>query len=908
VAAGVLAATAGLAGAGPAAEPAPPAEGGVHVAGRVFYTWYEKPDLRVLMVIGGFSLRSGGDALTARDGVVWFDEAEARRTRRVRVGVYAETAVEFHRADGAVEKYDSVYLGMEDGAELALHTDQPLHGKAESAPLYLRGKMRQREYQARGGPEPPKAVVPAPAPPAAPPTPGVREAAVPQEVTVVPRDDASKVNFTSSIRDGRRVSVWTGGVILVRGEMEMAADNVVLWTGQAAGEPARPERRTDAEAYLEGNVRIHLAERELACSQLYYDFGRHQALALDAKIMTFSQARNVPLYYYAKEVRQLAENVFVGQEAWMTTDEFGVPNYDIGAKELTLVDLTPEPAPGAEPPEGRRLRFLGRDLRFRVRRLPLTWWPRMAGDVTEGETALRTIRLEQRSNRGTGLQTQWHLFKLLGLKRPPEGFGTYLNLDFWSERGPGIGVESKYARRDFYGQFLSYYLHDTGEDSVGDLDLEPPGENRGRVLWRHRHYLPRNWEATLEVSYLSDRQFLNEFYEQEDEEGKAQETLLYLKRQSRDRSGLPTEQALTILLSGRVNNWYTRTEFLPQVGYNIIGHSLLKDKVTYFQDSEVSLARYRPDEALGIPGSGPDLVADTIHELDLPLRIGPVGLVPFGEARLSWFEEDVRGDSTWRWTWRAGARASMQAWRVYPNVRHRLLDLAGLRHIHTFDVSAYTANTTVPMQDLVPFDVTEAGTPVWQGVNDIGAVDLGWRQRFQTKRGPPGAQQTVDWLILDLEGAFYHNRNGPFIIDRDGKRAFDHLDFRTDWRVTDSTRLWTDSQYNTAAGALEFFAIGATVVHSPRLTYTLGHRYIPDGEVSRTYVSANYRLNEKWHVGFLEQFDFDDMRSAQTTFTLTRRMNRWLARLRLDVDPGEDETFVGLEFQPMGLPEVRIGM
>jgi hypothetical protein len=283
-------------------------------------------------------------------------------------------------------------------------------------------------------------------------------------------------------------------------------------------------------------------------------------------------------------------------------------------------------------------------------------------------------------------------------------------------------------------------------------------------------------------------------------------------------------------------------------------------------------------------------------------------VVPFGEARLSWFEEDVRGDSTWRWTWRAGARASMQAWRVYPNVRHRLLDLAGLRHIHTFDVSAYTANTTVPMQDLVPFDVTEAGTPVWQGVNDIGAVDLGWRQRFQTKRGPPGAQQTVDWLILDLEGAFYHNRNGPFIIDRDGKRAFDHLDFRTDWRVTDSTRLWTDSQYNSAAGALEFFAIGATVVHSPRLTYTLGHRYIPDGEVSRTYVSANYRLNEKWHVGFLEQFDFDDMRSAQTTFTLTRRMNRWLARLRLDVDPGEDETFVGLEFQPMGLPEVRIGM
>jgi hypothetical protein len=773
--------------------------------------------------------------------------------------------------------------------------------------------MRQREYQERG-PEPPRAVVPAPAPPVAVPAPGAREAAVPQEVRVLPRGDPAKVHFTSRVQDGMRVSLWTGGVCVVRGEMEMAAENVVLWTPedalrQAAGDGAPAAGpRPAVEAYLEGNVHVLVGDRQLFCSQLYYDFTKDQALALETKIKTFAPGRNVPTYYYAKETRQLGEGVFLGKDAWLTTDEFGVPNYDLGAAQLTLVDLTPPAAPGEEGPGDRRLRFLAQDLEFRVRRLPLAWWPRMAGDLTEGETALRTVRVEHRSNRGAGLQTQWHLFKLLGLRRPPEGFHTYLDLDFWSERGPGIGVESRYARRDFYGEFLSYYLYDTGKDSIGSSSIEPPSDHRGRVLWRHRHYLPRHWEATLELSYQSDRHFLNEFYEQEDEEGKAQETLLYLKRQSTDRAGLPTEQALTVLGAFRLNNFYTRTEFLPQVGYNVIGHSLLGDRVTYFQDSEAALARHRPDAALGLPGTGVDAVADTIHEFDLPLRLGPVGVVPFGEARLSWFEEDLRGDSRWRWTWRAGTRAALQAWRVYKDARSRLLDLSGIRHIHTFDASAYTANTTVPMEDLAPYDVPEAGTPVWQGVSDIGAVELGWRQRFQTKRGPAGAPQNVDWLTLDLEGTFYHNVNGPFKIDRDGRRAFDRLDFRTDWRVTDSTRLWTDTNFNTESGTLEFFAVGATVVHSPRLTYTLGHRYIPDGQVSRTYVSANYRINDKWHLGFLEQFDFDDKENAQTTFVLTRRLNRWLARLRVEVDPAEDETFVGLEFQPMGVPEVRVGM
>ena len=903
---------------------APPAVPTIQVTGRVIHTWYDEDGRRVILVIDGFTVLTEAEQLTARDGVVWFDEAAARRTGRAELGVYAETGVSFRRASGDVESYDSAYLVVRDGAELSLAAQEGrLRGKADSTPLYLRAKKRRREFLEEG-------VVEAPEPVEPPPAPGVREAAVPQEITLVPQDDVRTVNFTSFVEDDTRVSIWTGGVYVQRGDMEIAADNIVIWTPEDADRDAGaeelagalrgPSRRLAAEAYFEGHVTINIGRRTIRAAQVYYDFQRDQALILDAKIKTFEPKREIPVYYYAKEVRQLSRGVFASESASMTTCEFAHPHYEMGATRLTLVDLTPEqpepePAVPAVPGEEdiyRRVRFVGDNVQVRVRHVPITWWPRLAGDLEEGETPLRTIRIEHSTNRGTGVVSQWHLFKLLGLEKKPPGYNFYLNADAWSERGPGVGVEGRYMREKYFGQFLSYYLSDMGKDSVGETDVEPEDNNRGRVLWRHRQYLGEKWELTGEFSWITDPTFLNEFYEYEDETEKAQETLLYLKRQEDD-------QAFTLLGSWRLNDFYTRTEYLPQAGYNIIGRSLLDDHLTYFQDTEVDYARYRPREreipvgeevGEGEPtrGSHGELVADSAHELDWPIRIGTAGVVPYILGRPSYFEEDFDHDGhRWRGYFQAGARAAMQAWRIYPDVESNFWNVHGIRHIQTYDARAFTAGTNVSSRDLIPYDPTEAGTPIVQGVDDTGAVELGWRNRFQTKRGIPDRRETVDWLIVDLEGFFYHNREHPEVAP-DGRRAFNHLELHTQWRTTDSVSLWTDTNYQTTDGTLDLFAVGATVTHSPRLTYSVAHRYIPDGDSAQALLSFDYRINEKYQLGLLEIYDFDRQLNAQSNFTLTRRLHRWLMRVKVELDPGEDEQFFGVEFEPMGASEVRMGL
>jgi len=932
----------------PAAEPM------VQVTGRLIYSWYESPGLRVMLVSDGFTVMTTKEQLTARDGCIWSDEEAARKTGKVALGVYAETGVEFKDATGKVEKFDSVYLVMEGAGEVNRYSDEPIRPRNDSSELFLRAKKLRKEYLASGKRETPTGVVQPPEAGPKVPAPGVREAGVPKEISILAQDDVRQVNFTSFVENGMRVSIWSGGLYVIYGDMDIATDNLVTWTPeeavrQAAGakpkadeskpaEPAappapaesreggaalpvpaapsrEPSRRLAAEAYFEGHVRVNQARRTMQCNQMYYDFRQEKALAVQTKIRTYSKLQHVPVYYYAKELRQLAQGIFVGTDAWMTTCEFAEPHYDVGAKKLTLTDLTPPPGETGEKTEFRRVRFAGEDVQARVRELPLTWWPRMSGDVSEAETALRAIRIENRRSRGTGLVTQWHLLKLLGLEQNPEGFDLYLDADYWSKRGPALGVQGHYQREDSYGELFTYYLHDLGSDA-GPLDtsIKPDVADRYRATWRHRQYLPDNWELTLEFSKISDRNFMHEFFEREDETGKTQETLLYLKKQEND-------QALTFLASGRLNDWQTQTEYFPQIEHRMIGHSLWKDHLTYFEDSQISYAKFRPDkqgfvypDARGFlppePGVLDDspgtLIADTIHEIDLPLKIGVVNVVPFVEGRFTYFQNTLEGGGKGRLAFKEGARASTQAWRVYDDVESDFWDVHRLRHVMTFDAAAYAAQVSTPSRELIPFDVTEAGTPLVEGVDKTGVVQLGWRNRFQTKRGPEGQRVNVDWLTLDLEATFYNNREFPD-IDEWGKRAFNHIRQLTDWKVTDSMSVWTDANFNLDQGQLDKFTIGTTVVHTPRLSYSVGQRIIPDGHSSITFLSADYEINEKHRLTFLEQYDWDQDKNAKSSIVLTRRLHRWLMRLRFDWEPSKGEQFVGIEFQPIGVPEVRIG-
>ena len=98
--------------------------------------------------------------------------------------------------------------------------------------------------------------------------------------------------------------------------------------------------------------------------------------------------------------------------------------------------------------------------------------------------------------------------------------------------------------------------------------------------------LPYGWQLTAEASYLSDENFLEQFYRTEYNVGKEQETLLYLKR-------IQDNWGLAFLGKVRINDFLDQVEELPSAEYHLTGQSLFDDRFTFFSDNQVSRYRYR---------------------------------------------------------------------------------------------------------------------------------------------------------------------------------------------------------------------------------------------------------------------------------------------------------------------------
>ena len=106
-------------------------------------------------------------------------------------------------------------------------------------------------------------------------------------------------------------------------------------------------------------------------------------------------------------------------------------------------------------------------------------------------------------------------------------------------RGFGHGGTYTYDREGFLmwpgrtAGLIDYWgIEDHGHDNLGrgqrDLALEK--NYRYRLFWKHRQMLPYDWQLSAEVGWISDRNFLQQYYEREWDELKDETTGIELKR------------------------------------------------------------------------------------------------------------------------------------------------------------------------------------------------------------------------------------------------------------------------------------------------------------------------------------------------------------------------------------------
>jgi hypothetical protein len=775
------------------------------------------------------------------------------------------------------------------------------------------------------------------------------------------------------------------------GDLDIETDRAVIWgiDQSALGGGAAQQSSLPLEIYMEGNIVFRQGDRIIYADRMFYDVRRQIGIILNAELLT--PVPQVDSYQYpglvrlrAAALRQLDQSRFVAQNGLVTTSRLEEPSYAFTAETLTFEDIQRpviDPytgAPAIDPFTGQPVvehtQLAQSDNNFLyISNVPVFYWPTLATDLEKPSYYIDNIRVRNDSIFGTQVLLEFDAFQILGLT-PVEGVEWDLNLDYLSERGLGFGTGVQYARDRFFnfagpatGRADAWFISDDGLDNLGlgRRALVPEENFRGRAFWNHRQHvvggLLDDWTVQAEVGWISDRNFLEQFYESEWDENKDQLTGVRLKRTF-------DNQAFSVEANGRINDFFTQTQWLPRIDHYWLGEPLVNDQLTWFEHSSAayadigvaepatntddwSLLPWETDAAgAQISGNGERLV--TRHELDWPLDFAPVKVVPFALGELAHWGDDITGDDLQRAYIHTGARASIPFWHVDPAIRDPIFNLNGLAHKVVFELEASYADATrdltqLPLYDELdddsieefrrrlffsPFDsgldpyyllgpppfinskfdprfyALRSGlqgwvtSPSFEIADDLALVRMGMRHRLQTKRGAVGEERIVDWLTLDANATWFPNEA------RDNAGAdFGLLDYDLRWHLGDRFSILSDGYADTFGDGLRTASIGMLLNRPMRGNFYLGFRTfdgVLDADVINT--ALNYRISPKWIGSAGAQFDIHGGANTSASLGFSRIGESLIATLGGHYNESQDNLGISFLLEPRFLPTLNV--
>ncbi len=849
----------------------------------------------ILILEEGVSILQGDQQLTCNEAVIWFDEAEARRTGLAALDLFARGGVRLIERARTVETRESRYLRMESSVSLVQRVT-PLRPPEETP----RGELWQSALRIRRGAFPSE---PGKALPKKEPT----RTSVP--AIILHADDRVLMKQTEDF------SVWTlrGNATGVFGEHRIEADLIRVWTSRPQVPPAREPPPVE-RAYAEGAVMYRTGEATLTADALYLDFSTNKGIAIGARFRTREPESGIPVVFFAPELRQVDKRDFEAAPAYFTTCEFGVPHYKLKSTRASLVEGR---RPAEKDEDERKDTSLVLSAWHNILYLdivPIFYWPYAAKDVKKEGFVISSLRSGHSSEFGTHVLTEWDLYQL-GLYRNDWSELT-LELDYYERLGLGTGLDLEYELENGFGLLDTYYIKDRQEFDEEDRPIRK--DDRGRALWRHRQYLPWDVRLDAEVSWLSDVNFLETYVEDEFEEGKDQETILYLRR-------LDGRAAYTLLVQDRINSFHNVVERLPEIGLDIIGASFLNGAVAWTSRNSLVRLQQNFSELTAPPDPHHVVRADSFNEFSLPLEIGFVQADPFVGLQGSAFSDTAGGDdSRYRSAEWYGARAAADFYQEF-NWHNGLLDVNRVRHIVTPRVEyRRTFHLTDGPEKFIQHDITDPAD-LTTDPDEIDSLDrehvlsFGLDNRLQTKRRSGSVVKSVDFLILDLD---YNLRPGSRGANR-GVSDLVEADF--EWKISNNLRLKsigneynvTDHRWEVAHGALS-----ATFL--PPWEFTYEHQYVdvprergPDESISALRAAYGPKRS-RWKIELETRYDFAARKTSPdrknpkqlgSRLAFSRKLHRWLVVFAIELKEGrEEDTIVTLMIQPEGLSAARISL
>jgi len=783
--------------------------------------------------------------------------------------------------------------------------------------------------------------------------------------------DLNLKSFTNPQNPNERVSIGVGGFrIMIDSPLldtlpqfqddsdrriVLLADNIVQWN------VTHPDGTQSRQFYLEGNVIFAKDRRTIYAERMFYDVDRQRGTILDAEVLTPVPEYQGLVRLKAKVVQQVDANNLQAFGSSFTSSRLGVPSYWLQSDQISL---TREPvnridansfSPVLDPATGQRATeeeyFIESNAnRVYLAGVPVFAWPRFRTSLSDPSTYLEEFSVGNDQNFGFQVHTGWDLYQLLGRQKPAERTRWIGSLDYLSKRGIGYGTKFGYQRNELFGMpgiisgdYESWFIKDSGLDILGldRLGLVPEKERRGRIRGRHRHQFEPGYELKAEVGYISDRNFLEQYYEREWDTDKDATTGLWLSRNIGTSS-------YNLIADYQVNDFFTQTSWLPRFDHFLLGQPLANGRAVWHGHSHAGYARLRaanaPTTAIELAKFDPlpyeadvnGFRAGTRQELDFPMQVGPMKIVPYLLGDITFWQEDITGADLLRAYGQTGIRASLPFWKVDPTIQSTLWNVNGLTHKVSLDMDAFMADASQDIDKLALYDpldddaqehfrrrfafdtfgIVPGGdipeqfdaryfalrsgmqsnvtAPSLEIAEDLTLVKFGARQRWQTKRGLPGDERVIDWITFDTQATLFPD------ADRDNSGAdFGMFDYDFRWNVGNRFSLVSDGFFDFFSQGLRTASFG-TNYGSPEIgNVYLGYRMI-EGPISSNIVTADltYRMSDKWGLNAGGQVDFGETGAIGQSLSVIYIGESFLWRIGANYDVSRDNFGLRFGFEP----------
>jgi hypothetical protein len=806
----------------------------------------------------------------------------------------------------------------------------------------------------RSGPRPPAETPTPPLPPPSKATPHPPAAPGPPQrgssYTVLPRTGGEFDSQTIALGGDEQAIVVTNGVIInVRnaagvGFLDLEADRLVIYTRTSNSQQFLNSLRTpqtssqeqgqgrQIEFYLSGNVEIReLAEknqtRTIRAEEVYYDVKRSVAVALSA-VMETTQP-NVPdkIYFKADEMFRTSETTYEVTRSEIFSSKLpSDPGFKVyvahaNIEEKTLPRYSPFGLPILDRKTGQQVErketFIeAKNAFFEIEDVPFLYTPYLYADAREPLGPLQSVAFGYSRIYGFIFGATFDAYELFGIQ-PIDNTRWHIDLNYLTERGPAVGTNFDYTFHDLFGapgrysgEIAAYGIYDQGTDILGGNRLSDfkPDAFRGRFQWRQDvRDLPYGFSVQSSINPLSDRNFLEEYYKREFDTDWNQATYVYVKQQQ-------NEWAWTAGVQPGLRAWVTEAQRLPEVSGYLIGEDFFNlltysagARAGYYQLRRTSDIPPYSERAVSVTDVNDDTGRfDVMQELDLPLALGPVKLVPYVKADLAEYTNDLNNEEIGRVWGGAGVRASIPFTRLYPDVQSELFNLDGINHKIVLSANYFYADSNEPynrfpqldrlnddasdqlVRDIrlfYPFILPSRAAQLTLGPQydpqnvanrrlvdtsidtldamDVFQVDL--RQRLQTKRGFPGSEHIVDWMTLDVSASFYPDAKRDNFNSTIGEIEYNYL-----WNIGDRTSLSASGLIDPYAGGAHIYSVGANFNRPDRTSFYLGYLQVEPLQSRAVVGSVTYIFSPKYSMSVTSSYDFGQNTALGTIVAVTR--------------------------------------